>query len=187
LKDPHTKKGKVRVAFEKLIFDPKWSGAQAIIVRLPDYYGPTSQNAYLHPTLTGLAAGKMSIFIGDLHTRREYVYLPDAAKMIVNIALRDDSYGQNWNIPGPGVISGREIIELAMKATGRRQRVLPLSQTAIRLIGIIDPFMREVVEIMYLMKEPFVLSGRKYTERIGPIPATPYHIGIEETMRLGSC
>ncbi|ERI11371.1 hypothetical protein HMPREF0083_00515 [Aneurinibacillus aneurinilyticus ATCC 12856] len=32
--------------------------------------------------------------------------------------------------------------------------------------------MREVVEIMYLTKEGFVLNGEKYERCIGPIPAT---------------
>ncbi|WP_328151426.1 hypothetical protein [Peribacillus frigoritolerans] len=43
--------------------------------------------------------------------------------------------------------------------------------------------MKEVVEIMYLTKEGFILDGEKYEKRIGPIPKTPYKEGMEETMR----
>ncbi|TFJ91457.1 NAD-dependent epimerase/dehydratase family protein [Lentibacillus salicampi] len=181
---PHTKKGKLRVEFEKLIFSNKWENAKALIVRLPDYYGATSQNSYLQPTLEGMAAHKTSIFIGNMNTPREYVYLPDAAKMIVNIAEKDDAYGENWNIPGAGLISGKEIIQMARKVTGNRKLAIPLNKTAIRLIGLFDPFMREVVEIMYLTKEGFILSGEKYEKRIGPVPATPFKNGLEETLRL---
>ncbi|CDO04753.1 short chain dehydrogenase [Oceanobacillus picturae] len=181
---PHTKKGKIRVEFEQLIFSPKWKSAKALIVRLPDYYGPTSQNSYLQPTLEGIAAGKLSIFIGNLKTPREYVYLPDAAKMIVNIAEKDDSYGENWNIPGAGLISGKEIIKMARHITGSNKMVIPLSKNAIRFIGLFDEFMREVVEIMYLTKEGFVLSGEKYEKRIGAIPKTPFKQGMEETLQL---
>ncbi|MFC4618920.1 SDR family NAD(P)-dependent oxidoreductase [Camelliibacillus cellulosilyticus] len=182
-KQPHTKKGKIRVEFERLIFSNKWKRAKALIVRLPDYYGATSQNSYLQPTLEGMATHKISVFIGNLKTRREYVYLPDAAKMIVNIAEKDDAYGENWNIPGGGLISGKEIIQMAREITGNRKIVIPLSKNAIRLIGLFDPFMREVVEIMYLTKEGFVLSGEKYEERIGKIPVTPFRDGLEETLR----
>ncbi len=181
---PHTKKGKLRVKFENLIFSSNWENAKALIVRLPDYYGPTSQNSYLQPTLDGMVANKTSIFIGDLKTPREYVYLSDAAKMIVNIAEKDDSYGENWNIPGAGLISGNEIIQIARQVTGSRKVVIPLTKNAIRFIGLFDSFMREIVEIMYLTKEGFVLSGEKYKERIGPIPATPFRNGLEETLRL---
>ncbi|MFI8709323.1 SDR family NAD(P)-dependent oxidoreductase [Bacillus sp. NPDC077411] len=181
-KQPHTKKGKIRVGFENLIFDKKWKHAKALIARLPDYYGITSQNSYLHPTLTGMAGNKISIFIGNLKTPREYVYLPDAAKMIVEIANKDDSYGENWNIPGAGLISGKEIIKLAREITGNKKLVIPLNKNAIRISGLFDPVMKEVVEIMYLTEEGFTLSGEKYENRIGKIVATPYKDGLKETL-----
>lgn len=183
-KQPHTKKGKLRVEYENLIFSNKWENAKALIVRLPDYYGATSQGSYLQPTLEGMAAQKLSIFFGNLKTPREYVYLPDAGKMIVNIAEKDDSYGENWNIPGAGVISGKEIIQIAREVTGNRKMVIPLTKNTVRCMGLFNSFMREVVEIMYLTKEGFVLSGEKYEKRIGPIPATPFRQGIEETLHL---
>ncbi|MDQ0882469.1 SDR family NAD(P)-dependent oxidoreductase [Peribacillus sp. V2I11] len=183
-KQPHTKKGKIRVEFEKLIFSQKWKNAEAMIVRLPDYYGATSQNSYLQPTLNGLAANKMTVFIGDLKTPREYVYLPDAAKMIVEIAEKDDSYGEDWNIPGPGLISGNEIIQIARQVTGQKKIVIPLTKNIIQMLGFFNPFMKEVVEIMYLTKEGFILDGEKYENRIGSIPKTPYKEGMEETLRL---
>lgn len=182
-KQPHTKKGQIRLEFEKLIFSQKWKNAKALIVRLPDYYGATSQNSYLQPTLNGLAAKKTTVFIGDLKTPREYVYLPDAAKMIVEIAEKDDSYGENWNIPGPGLISGNEIIQIVRQVTGQKKVVFPLTKNIIQILGLFNPFMKEVVEIMYLTKEGFILDGEKYEKRIGPIPKTPYKEGMEETMR----
>ncbi|MBE5091006.1 MULTISPECIES: SDR family NAD(P)-dependent oxidoreductase [Bacillus cereus group] len=183
-KQPHTKKGKIRVGFENLIFDKKWKNAKALIVRLPDYYGITSQNSYLHPTLTGLAENKISIFIGNLKTPREYIYLPDAAKMIIEIANKDDSYGENWNIPGAGLITGKEIIKLAREITGNKKIVIPLNKNAIRISGLFDPVMKEVVEIMYLTEEGFTLSGEKYENRIGKIIATPYKDGLKETLNF---
>lgn len=47
--------------------------------------------------------------------------------------------------------------------------------------------MREVVEIMYLTKEGFVLNGEKYERCIGPIPAPPFKTGVEETLRFLMC
>lgn len=183
-KQPHTKKGKLRVEYENLIFSNKWKNAKALIVRLPDYYGATSQGSYMQPTLEGMANKKVSIFLGNLKTPREYVYLPDAGKMIVNIAERDDAYGENWNIPGVGVISGKEIIQIAREVTGNQKRVIPLTKNTVRFMGLFSLFMREVVEIMYLTKEGFVLSGEKYENRIGPIPATPFRQGLEETLKI---
>lgn len=52
--------------------------------------------------------------------------------------------------------------------------VVPITKSTVRFIGLFDQFMREAVEIMYLTEEGFVLSGEKYEQCIGPIPATPF-------------
>ncbi|WP_332238724.1 SDR family NAD(P)-dependent oxidoreductase [Sporolactobacillus sp. KGMB 08714] len=182
-KHPHTQKGKIRLAYEKLIFSDQWRNAQPLIVRLPDYYGPTSQSAYLQPTLEGLTRHRIAFFIGNLTTRREYIYLPDAAQMIVSLAERDDTSRENWNIPGSGLISGKEIVKIVREITGRRKRAIPLHTWMIALIGLFDPFMREVTEIMYLTKEGFILSGEKYRKRVGPIVRTPFRQGLAQTLR----
>ncbi len=82
------------------------------------------------------------------------------------------------------MISGKEIIQIAREVTGNRKRVIPLTKNSVRFMGLFNSFMREVVEIMYLTKEGFVLSGEKYEKRIGPIPATPFRKGIEETLHF---
>lgn len=60
-KQPHTIKGKIRLDYERMLFSKRWSHAQVMIVRLPDYYGPTANEAsYLGSTLEAIAAGKMA-------------------------------------------------------------------------------------------------------------------------------
>ncbi|MGO4371521.1 NAD-dependent epimerase/dehydratase family protein [Paenibacillus sp. MCAF20] len=183
-KQPHTKKGKVRLAFEQMIFSSRWSEARAMIVRLPDYYGPTANQAsYLGGTLEAIAAGKMAFFIGNMKVPREYVYLPDAAKMVVELSDHDHAYGQNWNIPGSELISGRDIVRIAQQASGTTKPVIPLGKYGLSLLGLFVPVMKEVVEMLYLTEEPLRLSGEKYERQIGKIPATKPADGIAATIR----
>jgi nucleoside-diphosphate-sugar epimerase len=107
---------------------------------------------------------------------REFVYLPDAVIMIVELAIREDAYEQNWHIPGSGVISGRHFVEIAQRAAGTSKPVIPLGKMGLSLIGLLSPVMKEVVEMLYLTEEPFILSGEKYERLVGPIPATPYRL-----------
>lgn len=183
-KNPHTKKGKVKLEFEQMFFSQRWGKAQRLIVRLPDYYGPTANEAsYLGSTLASIAAGKPAVFIGNMTVAREYVYLPDAAVMIVELAIRDEAYGQNWNIPGAGTISGRDIVRIAQAASGSKKPVISLGKAGLSLLGVFVPVMKEIVEMLYLTKEPVVLSGGKYERVVGPIPATPFEKGITETVQ----
>ncbi|MNI93293.1 hypothetical protein D3C73_1512210 [compost metagenome] len=43
--------------------------------------------------------------------------------------------------------------------------------------------MKEIVEMLYLTKEPVILSGSKYERTVGAIPATPFEQGIAVTVR----
>jgi len=183
-KQPHAKKGKVRLDFERMLFDKRWKKARVMIVRLPDYYGPTANEAsYLGSTLEAIAAGKMAFFIGNMTVPREYVYLPDAAAMIAEVAGHDEAYGQNWNIPGGGLISGREIVRIARGASGSSKPVIPLKKIGLSLLGLGVPVMKEIVEMLYLTEEPLTLSGAKYEKWIGPIIATPFEEGITATVK----
>ncbi|WP_407922560.1 SDR family NAD(P)-dependent oxidoreductase [Brevibacillus choshinensis] len=182
-KQPHTKKGKVRLAFEQMLFSSRWNNVQTMIARLPDYYGPTAnQGSYLGSTLGAIAEGKPAFFIGNMVIPREYVYLPDAAMMVVELASREHAYGQNWNIPGAGTIAGRDIVRIARKASGKTKTVIPLGKVGLSLLGLFVPVMKEVVEMLYLTEEPLLLSTEKYKREIGAIPATSFEDGISATI-----
>ncbi|NOU56690.1 NAD(P)H-binding protein [Brevibacillus borstelensis] len=184
-KQPHTRKGKTRLAYEQMLFDSRWKRARVMIVRLPDYYGPTANEAsYLGSTLEAIAAGRMAFFIGNMRVPREYVYLPDAAFMIAELAAKEEAYGENWNIPGAGLISGKEIVRIARQASGSSKPVIPLGRGGLALLGIFVPVMKEVIEMLYLTEEPLVLSGEKYESLIGPIRATAFEEGIASTVRM---
>lgn len=180
IRKPNSKKGKIRIAMEDLIFSSSWKQSKALIVRLPDYYGPTSKNAYLNPTLESLAVGKPALFIGDTNVKREYIYLPDAAKMIVNVAAIEESFGRNWNLPGQ-TISAKEIQKIAQEITGKKTFLIPVGKWMLTIVGLFDSFLKEVVEMMYLTENPLVLSGAQYEKEIGNIPLTPFSTGIKET------
>lgn len=184
-KQPHTRKGKIRLAYEQMLFDGRWNRAKVMIVRLPDYYGPTANEAsYLGSTLEAIAAGSMAFFIGNMRVPREYVYSPDAAFMIAELAAKDEAYGENWHIPGAGLISGREIVRIARQASGGGAKpVIPLGRVGLSLLGLAVPVMKEVVEMLYLTEEPLVLSGDKYKRLIGPVRATSFEEGITNTVR----
>ncbi|SEO44937.1 Nucleoside-diphosphate-sugar epimerase [Paenibacillus sp. OK076] len=183
-KQPHTRKGKVRLEYERMLFSKRWNRAKVLIARLPDYYGPTANEAsYLGSTLEAIAAGKMAFHIGNMHTPREFIYLPDAAAMIVELAGKDFAYEQNWNIPGAGSIAGREIVKIAQSASGSVKPVIPLKKLGLSLLGIGLPVMKEVVEMLYLTEEPLTLSRDKYERLIGPVIATPFQEGIASTIK----
>lgn len=178
-KKPHTKKGKLRLEMGRLIED---SGVPYLIAHFPDYYGPYVENGQINYTLRQILANKKAGFIGNHHVAREHIYTPDGAKAIVNLSLHEEAYGQNWNIPATDVIRGNEIIQIVRSITGYEKRVSTITRNMIRFVGLFDKQMREFAEMQYLNEDPVVLNGNKYEKLIGPVPKTPYHEGLKETI-----
>ncbi|MBD1382470.1 SDR family NAD(P)-dependent oxidoreductase [Metabacillus arenae] len=178
-KEPHTKKGKIRLAMETRL---KESNVPTLIVHMPDLYGPNAENTILNETLKSVVQNKKANFIGSTKVAREFIYTNDGAKAMVELALRQDTYNQNWNIPSISPITGEELIAILREITGYKKAVRVVSKNMIRFIGIFSPFMKEVVEMMYLTESPVLLCGEKYEKEIKPLPHTSYRQGIQETI-----
>jgi nucleoside-diphosphate-sugar epimerase len=178
-KAPHTKKGKIRLQLEMMA---KQGNVQMFIAHFPDFYGPNAESTLVHHTLKGVLANKLSSFVGDKKIAREYIFTPDGAKAMVELALRDEAYGQNWNIPGCGVITGEEMIQHIQELTGYTKPVMTVKKGMINLIGLFDKQMKEFVEMLYLTENPVVLSGEKYERYIGVVPRTSYYEGLKRTI-----
>lgn len=86
-KRPHTKKGKIRLQLEELA---KQANVRMFIAHFPDFYGPNAESTLVHHTLKGILANKMSSFVGDKKIAREYIFTPDGAKAMVELALHDE-------------------------------------------------------------------------------------------------
>jgi nucleoside-diphosphate-sugar epimerase len=181
LKQPQTKKGRIRLAVER---KAKASSVPVLFAHFPDFYGPNATNTVLHHTLERVIRNKPTGFVGPLRVPREFIYTMDGATAIVELALTDKAYGQSWNIPGYDVIRGEDIIRLIREISGYDKPVREIGGGMIRFLGIWNRQMREMVEMLYLTQETIALSGEKYETEIGPLPRTPYHEGLRETLEL---
>lgn len=178
-KNPHTKKGKLRLEMEQLY---KESGVPYAIVHFPDFYGPYVENSLLGFTLQRMIQGKKGQYVGDLTIPREHIYTPDGAKAMVTLAFHKDAYNQNWNIPAYDVITGNDIIKIMRALTNNKKKVNVISKNMLRFVGIFNKQMREFVEMQYLNEDPVVLDGTKYEKHIGLLPRTSYKEGIKRTI-----
>jgi len=178
-KKPHTRKGKIRLEMESRL---KSSKVPSLIVHLPDLYGPNAENTILYETLKKFNQNKPANYIGSMQIAREFLYTADGAKAMIELSLRNDAFNQNWNIPAAHPITGEDILAILRREVGYQKSVRTVSKNMIRFIGLFQPAMREVVEMMYLTEEPVVLSGRKYETEIGPVPKTPYQVGLIRTL-----
>jgi len=120
--------------------------------------------------------------VGSQQIPREFIYLPDAAQAVVHAAGFAEAYNQQWNIPGAGAITGEEVIRYANEAAGSSRKAGTVNKLMLRFVGLFQPQLREAVEMFYLNEDPLILSGRKYEQQFGKVPATPYKQAIQDTV-----
>ena len=181
-REPHTRKGKYRKEQEDLVMAAHAAGAvQGMIVRLPDFYGPHADIGLANPIFRAALAGKTANWVGPDNTPHEFVYVPDAGPVIVELASRADCYGEAWNFGGPATINTMDFITRIYRAVGRAPKYRAAGAGLLKVLGWFNPTMREVVEMLYLQETPVILDDRKLMAKL-PVHKTPYDDGIRHTL-----
>jgi nucleoside-diphosphate-sugar epimerase len=115
---------------------------------------------------------------GSLCTPHDFAYVPDIARAIVTLLdARDDAYGQVWNMPCAPTRTPRQILRLGAQALGVKLRLMAIPLPLLPLLGLVVPFIREVVDVGFTWDRPYVVDGSKFTRRFG-FRVTPYEIGV---------
>jgi nucleoside-diphosphate-sugar epimerase len=154
---------------------------KSMVVRLPDFYGP-----YTHTMATFIfdaaLAGKTANWLGPIAPLHEFVFVPDTGPVIVELASRDDCYGEAWNFAGSGEISALAFIQKVYQAAGREPKFRSAGRTTLHVLGWFNPLMRELPEMLYLQETPVLLDDAKLVDRLGRVHRTGYDEGIRATL-----
>lgn len=183
--DPHvptTRKGRWRLEQEQAVLaadDP--GGIRTLVVHLPDFYGPHADLSYANYFLREALAGKTATWIGPLGARREFIYVPDAARPLLALAALDDVFGARWNLGGT-TIGARSFVQQAFDLLGTRPKVRPVSKIMLQAFGLFNPTMREIAEMYYLFEGKVILDDTKLRLRLGTLEKTPYERGLTATI-----
>jgi nucleoside-diphosphate-sugar epimerase len=120
--------------------------------------------------------------IGPIDTPHEFVFVPDLAEVLFALASKPEAYGQAWNIGGPGLITTRRFAELVFAAAGKPLRLRVAGRTTLRIMGVFNPFFREVAEMHYLWTTPVALDDSRLRRLLPDLRKTSYEDGIQQTL-----
>ena len=181
VRNPHTFKGRMRKEQEDLLLAADAAGQiRGAVLRLPDFYGPGVDKSFLHMIFVAAAKGTRAQVIGPLDTPHEYVYVPDVGPVVTRLIENPAAYGRWWHLAGAGTITVREVVQRAFALTGHKPKMIVAGKTTLRLMGLFNPLMREMVEMNYLQTNPVVLDDSALRGLLGEIKKTPYDEGIRQ-------
>jgi nucleoside-diphosphate-sugar epimerase len=182
-RDPHTFKGRMRKEQEDIVLeahDP--GGLQTLVLRPPDFYGPTAANSLVAYALKAMLAGKPADLLAPVNTPHEWIYVPDLAPVLADLFALDHGYGTAYNVAGAGVLTERQFIGKLFAAANRPVKVREAGTMLLRVLGLFNPMMRELVEMSYLYETPVLLDDAKLNALLGGLRKTSYDDGIRATV-----
>lgn len=182
----HTKKGKLRGRMARDLLAAHEAGrVEVAIGRASDYFGPRggTQSNLGDRVMPAAIAGKTATVLGDPDQPHTYTYLPDIGEGLAVLGEHPDAPGQVWHLPNdPDTHTTRHLVDIAYQAAGQpNTRVRGIPTTLLRLLGLINPLMRELVEMQYEYQAPFIVDSSKIADKLGA-HATPVDTAIGATL-----
>jgi nucleoside-diphosphate-sugar epimerase len=184
---PHaagTRKGDVRARMSRDLFAAHEAGrVRATAGRASDFFGPRVKDSAAGETIFARAvAGKAAQVAGDPDLPHTYTYAPDIGRGLVVLGEREEALGSAWHLPSPETVSTRRFVEIVFEEAGGEPKMQRAPKVLFRAMGLFNPAMREMVEMLYEFEEPFVLDHSAFDETFGN-NATPLEVAIRETVR----
>jgi nucleoside-diphosphate-sugar epimerase len=181
---PNTRKGAVRAMMSKELMEAHTSGnVQVAIGRASDFFGPRVIASAAGEQVFGRAVeGKSAQVAGDPDQPHTYTYAPDIGRGLTILGEREEALGQVWHLPSPETLSTRQFVEMIFEEVGKPARVQTAPKIVLRAMGLFNPGMREMIEMLYEFEEPFVVDHSKFEKAFGD-HATLLREAIRETVR----
>ena len=182
-REPHTFKGRMRKAQEDLLMAADREGRiRATVLRLPDFYGPGVDKSFLHSAFEAAVTGKTANLIGPIDRLHEFVFVPDVGPVVAKLVATPQAYGRVWHLAGAGVTTQKAIVEEIARQTNKPLKFRTAGKTMLRVLGLFNPMLREMVEMHYLLTQPVLMDDRALENLIGPLAKTPYDDGVRLTL-----
>ena len=154
----------------------------ATVLRLPDFYGPGVEASLLHGAARAAVHGGTADMVGPIDRPHEFVFVPDVGPVVAKLLDTQPAFGEIWNFAGAGITTQRELVSEMERQTGTKLKLRVVGKTMLRLIGLFNKLMREMVEMNYLMTDPLIMDDTALQQLIGPIRKTPYAEGIRQML-----
>ena len=182
-REPHTFKGKMRKQQEDLLLEADAAGKiRGTVLRLPDFYGPRVKNSFLDGVFNAAAKGGTANLIAPIDRPHQFVYVPDVGPVVLDLLRHPEPHGRWWHLAGDGTASMQEIVAMVGQLAGKPIKTRAAGLGMLRVIGLFQPIMRELVEMNYLLTDPFIMDDSALRALLGNVKTTPLEEGLRQSL-----
>ena len=156
--------------------------AGAAVVHLPDFFGPHVHTGSLQMAITDAVRGKPMVWFGAADVARDYIYVPDAMRVVTQLLIQEAAYGEGWVVPGSGPVSANEIAGMLAQLLGRKISVRAAPPWLLRAVSLFNRELRDFMPLVPEYVKPISYDGKKLSRLLGTTPRTPYQKALATTI-----
>jgi nucleoside-diphosphate-sugar epimerase len=179
-----SRKGVLRREIGERLLAAHASGRVRVSIgRFSDYYGPDGTNSLVHQLMVAPAlAGRTVRTYVDADQPHTFHFLPDAAAGFATLVEHPQADGRVWILPAAPALTQRQLVGLVEDALGRPVRRGHVSRRLLRLLGWVQPQLREAVELTDQWDRPYTVDASAFEAAFGPVETTPHAAAIAATL-----
>jgi len=181
-----TRKGTLRARMARELLAAHAAGnVQVAIGRGSDYFGPRggAQSMLGDRVIPAALAGKTATVLGDPDQPHTYTYIPDIGEGLAVLGEHPDAPGEVWHLPNdPHTRTTRQLVDTIYRLAGQpRTKLRSTPALLLRALGVVNPTVRELLELQYEFQEPFIVDSTKIAAKLD-VHATPLDQALAETL-----
>jgi nucleoside-diphosphate-sugar epimerase len=176
-------KARTRIEMTNELLDAHRRGTLDVAIgRASDFFGPrVTQSAVGEQVVRPALTGKRAQVMGNPDKLHSYSYAPDVARGLIALGTSQVAGGEVWHLPVAETLTTRAFIDAIYTAAGHPTRLTAAGRTALGLIGLVKPELKELRHTLYQFTESWVVDDTKFRTTFGDL-STPLTSAIESTV-----
>jgi len=188
--NPTTRKGKIRVEMERRLKAASAQGAQVLIVRAGDFFGPYAGNNWFGQAVVKPGAPLKSVTEPSARgAAHGWAYLPDLAETMARLLDQADRLAdfEVFHFGGHHLAWGEMAASMRRVTNQPRLPVMGFPWWLVAALSPVVPLFHEMAEMRYLWREPLALDDRKLRAFLGEVPQTSLDAAVAASLRGLGC
>ncbi|MEV6282576.1 NAD-dependent epimerase/dehydratase family protein [Kribbella sp. NPDC051770] len=180
---PNSTKGEVRAkVWAEALAAHRAGRIRTAEVRGSDYLGAGAVSFFTVGVLPGVLEGRRVAVPADIDAAHSWTAVDDVARTLIAVADDENAWGRTWLVPTAPPVSIRDLAADAARMVGLpAARVTEMPAAVLWLGGLFNPQAKEIRELQYQFREPFVVDSTQAEEAFGLRP-TPTEDALQATI-----
>ena len=153
---------------------------RTVVLRIPQLTGVRVINPLWKLIYDSVLGGKKAHWVGDPDVPRSLLDVEDAGRAMEQLAENAALGGRTWEVASPSTVTGRQFVEFAFKAVGRKPDFGHWGRGIVLTGGLLGADAKEVLKMPYNYYAPFELDGRDFAIALPSFYFTPPEMSVSK-------